>query len=1221
MKGRRWAVLAAVLSVGVGISACTHSLQITCSDEVDSCPHQAKVCTEPTMMALAEDLDHLERHIEKYGSVVAKVPDVWGQARLTKHREEFEDQMRTNLTTFQETLQGSMARTDQAYFANAMALSAAISGPVATQTIPAGTLIPNSTTVTTGETRQVIGIPNNPGIGLVTGVDEQNKPVSSDLLNPNFFTPAKGISVANFSQSIRTGTGAASSLAISLEPTIVLDQKARYLNHLNELRRINEGDDTADSPGYSLNLVRIPISVLPGKQTDKGYGAEITMTLTPHLGEELLPMTFRNLMVNDVTEHLAFPFTAITNDPELRDQLKPASDEIKENKSSASSPQGLGDTRQPAPGSSGNVAPPGDQLHSLPIPKPVGSQVQKPTQPLENKKANSFVGRAIEKGALKSIPLPAGTNRRARRPFPANEMGAIYGTEYVVDIGHAIASAFERELAEKNVVHLTDIQSFLLEQTQAAHRFLSTPAMHGAWLLCDPCLAEAIQAHRYDIVDLKRAQFNSIVETTTWPVGKDKSEASRLRNALAWAILVEAALLNDHFVKDMRETASSRGTPTPPGVWLPYFLPNPPPEARQAFNAYVQARWPIHVFALDPVTQDQNLGDSFRSRREMQLALSMAFVTGNISTRNMTRYARRLELDMETIALNRTAVGFSHGTDTFGWRFYPRYQTPDTESNATVLFRDMLWGGPSKDALLRQRRLEPGMRECLAIVIMPSFVPFATLETSSSWFKLTNPKHKEMDHTDAMKLSRTVKTIQNCAGNVQDAACYRDGDWQRLWRRVEQLSARLPMQTLQAQVPFENTLGGFEMFSTGITDLAPELIGWYGEPGINLDKQTTLFLVGNHFSVHHTKVIVGGTLIIDTDARLLSREVMRVTIPAGVNTVNGMVDIHVATPYGVSQHLLVPAFPGAKKAEAASYGYELDLKETNVTILYTLLQRQEEKTYEPRLLSLAPPPAITIRWNEPTGSVLKKAKVKFEFDVPKPLRAEIKGELTAQGGKMVMKDDPLKTLSEKLLKTLHGVDLAGVKAGNSLPASIATGTILITPEDEPAHDEKEIKVSNALTVQLVRVPLLPQLKEEYLVAGTAQWQPSVGMTPGEIRGFTPIPNSDVLMDWALSERSAHVVFEVPGFKPSKLFAVNKNASNQLVVPPDVVSSLLNSLKEQFEEKLTQMGREGKFNQQKTTVQFAVNVLVRPVDTGFSAITASTPLYFKVEVTQQVPPQP
>ena len=54
--------------------------------------------------------------------------------------------------------------------------------------------------------------------------------------------------------------------------------------------------------------------------------------------------------------------------------------------------------------------------------------------------------------------------------------------------------------------------------------------------------------------------------------------------------------------------------------------------------------------------------------------------------------------------------------------------------------------------------------------------------------------------------------------------------------RVDQLDRELPLQSMRAMVPYENTLGGFEMFNTGVTDLAPELIGWYGAPGIVVDK-------------------------------------------------------------------------------------------------------------------------------------------------------------------------------------------------------------------------------------------------------------------------------------------------------------------------------------------------------------------------------------------------
>src|SRR5207248_1226903 len=87
------------------------------------------------------------------------------------------------------------------------------------------------------------------------------------------------------------------------------DQKRRFLNHLHELRRINEGDDNADAPGYALNLVSIPISVLSGDCTQTGYGTECTITASPHLTDDLLPTTFRDLVINDLIELLGLQVT------------------------------------------------------------------------------------------------------------------------------------------------------------------------------------------------------------------------------------------------------------------------------------------------------------------------------------------------------------------------------------------------------------------------------------------------------------------------------------------------------------------------------------------------------------------------------------------------------------------------------------------------------------------------------------------------------------------------------------------------------------------------------------------------------------------------------------------------------------------------------------------------------------------------------------------------
>jgi hypothetical protein len=109
-------------------------------------------------------------------------------------------------------------------------------------------------------------------------------------------------------------------------------------------------------------------------------------------------------------------------------------------------------------------------------------------------------------------------------------------------------------------------------------------------------------------------------------------------------------------------------------------------------------------------------------------------------------------------------------------------------------------------------------------------------------------------------------------------------------------------------VPYENTLGGFAMFNTGVTDLAPELVGWYGTQSINENGTTDLFLVGDHFSVLQTNVIAGG--IDCTNVNLLSRQVVHATIPASTIQVaaNGekYVDVQLATPYGVTQHVMIP---------------------------------------------------------------------------------------------------------------------------------------------------------------------------------------------------------------------------------------------------------------------------------------------------------------------------
>ena len=438
----------------------------------------------------------------------------------------------------------------------------------------------------------------------------------------------------------------------------------------------------------------------------------------------------------------------------------------------------------------------------------------------------------------------------------------------------------------------------------------------------------------------------------------------------------------------MKDLASNKNAWAVNVGWMPFYGPNPPAEARAAFSQYVMCRWPIHVFALDPVTQDQNVASSFSRRREMQLILALAAANRALTLQSLTQFVRRLEYDLETIDLNRTAVGFTHGSDTFGWRFYPRVQVPKVKGNLGTAVHDLIGGGPNRDDDLNDRRLEPGIRECTALVVMPSFVPYAVLDTRSNWFRLADhhsiipPKFlsRKGDLREAVDLSADVVELRNLANSCfQDAHLYRDGDIYRLKRAIETLERSLPLQTAYVEVPYENLLGGFDLFRSDVQGLKPTLRGWYGAPGVAIaddgdltgtlgrrvvaarvklaelkgqqhdltlakpdapelaglktqitsvsgvlsaaledfnaarsipGPDTTLFLVGKNFSVLDTRVIAGGMEIPGDKVKLISRDVIQITISSSVATVseNGrrFVDVHLATPYGPTPRLRIP---------------------------------------------------------------------------------------------------------------------------------------------------------------------------------------------------------------------------------------------------------------------------------------------------------------------------
>jgi hypothetical protein len=861
---------------------------------------------DPCIEDLGARIAWLEAHIDAYGSIVAKQPDVWGQSRLTRHRVEYEEQMRRQLGMFTERTSAAIRRSDQAFLGMAFAVQSASGRRRGAEAVP----VPEAATSTS-----VI----NTIQGLLPTTNEaagRADPVVIARTAP--FAAVPNQAMLPFDAE-----------PLGLEPTVHLDQMSRYLHHLAQLRRINEGDDSADAPGYALNLVRIPVSILPGKHTRKGHGAEITVIAEPLLGEDLLPVTFRSLVINDLVDMIAPALTWCVNDPECI--------------AWAATITGA------APG------------------------------PAEPAAANAGVMAALE-GLRAKLPTvapsapPGVKTRRSRLPIPVTQLADVAGTAQIAILIRDTRAALASHPANDPCIGYIDVRGHLAEELEAAWDFLALDCRRHVWdELPAWNLAALVRGRQVRDIAAIRCRFFAAVGAGDEP-GPELIPAlpgaaagdiccaaqpagpplCRTKTAvLAWGILVESALLDERLATDLREAATARGHAAPAEPRPPFFGPAPAPEARAAFADYVRCRWPIRVFALDPVSEEQNVDDAHARRRELQIAMATAAATGRLSAQAMARFTRRLEQDMAVIALNKTAVGFSHGSDTFGWRFYPRMQTPTTRGGLAALGETVC--GPTSDGDLMQRQLEPGQRECTAIVVMPAFVPWVTLDVRTNWFALAHPKATDPGIQQTLVLSRAVKAMQSSAAACSRCAHrYRDGEIPRLLRRVDQLERELPLQTLQAQIPHENTAGGFELFNAGVTDLAPELLGWYGAPGIDPASGTTLFLVGRGFSVHDTAVIAGGRPARFT---LLSREVLRVDVPAGVATIlpptipadalgavrrpplvlasaaeplpapglaqdcrgcgpadgcgtdcnrREVVDIHLATPYGVSGHLLVP---------------------------------------------------------------------------------------------------------------------------------------------------------------------------------------------------------------------------------------------------------------------------------------------------------------------------
>ena len=214
---------------------------------------------DPINLPEAEQMiDELDRIMTATGTIGVKSPDVWGQDRLAKFRSEYETQMAGWLKTgFKGQVNASVRRSESE--ARRLQVGARLVDPFVKQ--------------------------------ASSGGEGQNADVTSRTL--------AGIGAAEPSSP----EPAEKSSAL-LEPTVVLDEHSNYLNHLNQLRRINAGDDLTDRPGYGLYLVRIPVTLSPGPKSRRGKGAIITVSARSLMTRDTLRNTLRNAVINETVNNM-----------------------------------------------------------------------------------------------------------------------------------------------------------------------------------------------------------------------------------------------------------------------------------------------------------------------------------------------------------------------------------------------------------------------------------------------------------------------------------------------------------------------------------------------------------------------------------------------------------------------------------------------------------------------------------------------------------------------------------------------------------------------------------------------------------------------------------------------------------------------------------------------------------------------------------------------------
>lgn len=831
-----------------------------------------------SMLELAREVTILEDDIRRDGSITIKTPDVWGDGNLIASIQEYDKLMGFGdkfETRFSETVQGYIARSDYAEFQSTTAIGQALSGAPLTNVTETVTTYPGEPAKDNTQTKS----DNSPNFSYA----KDNKLPESRLPStPDGFGLIKSSTTAV--PSTKGGIG--------LEPTELDRQRSTFILANQALRRRMIGDDNSRAAGYGLYLFRIPVSVLPGRETTEGYSAVVNVRAQLRVDANHLKNTFPRMVIADLVEGLNHRILGNWEDAKVkRSKIAKLSAQKR-----VSGELGYSSYQQ--------------KLSSL------DHESSTQTDSIRN-----FTERAV-------IPNSARTSSPSSALY--NSHSSIFGDEAIDGLVDQAISQFETEPAAfvLNPPKPAEVNQFLYAALEQTHNILLENHVYEEQVSVIATAAEHFTKGRFDLVAEQR---------DIWRANISNLNLDPIYHNSSWLLALQSGIADRNLKKILSDLQSSGYSEGPCAVAesVQFFIPDS--TAVALWETVVRETFPLHVFNLDPVTEEQNAYDAFARRREMQVALAFGVAKGSAFTADQkAKMSRSLALDEATIALNRTAVAFAHSDDTFGWYFHPRIQTPPTESSNIAALARTLWAtGPTDCYDRRHRRIEPGMRNCEVLIAMPSFVTDVAFDVTTNWEKVACPGVTKRSYEEMIAQGSRLHRLRMCMKEPSNQICYRPGDLERLNSRIDQLETMLGMQTHQVNLPFQYEQSASGLFDAGRKQLRPVVDYYYGLSYLDKDqKNAEFFLTGKNFHPTLTHVIVGGSenhSQPDSSVEIINRELLKVQINGLEDKLSkpNFFEVRVSTPAGMSNLLVIEKAPKpAERLAPAAYDWK---SETNYT--------------------------------------------------------------------------------------------------------------------------------------------------------------------------------------------------------------------------------------------------------------------------------------------------